>query len=433
MTLTPWGRADELRARKLPPGPATPKDLVERNQRERLMGATVAAMAEKGYAATRVADILEIAGVSRNAFYRQFANKQDCFLATLEAIAVMTGRVVRNAYEKADGPWDKRLEAAFVAITELTVQHPAAARIGLVEVYAAGPEALDYLEGIDRRVERVILEELRESPERAEMPREIVRAVLGGLRKVMHTRVREGRERELPALVPGLLDWALSYRTPPQRLKRPRKPPKHLAAQRPPPDDARQRILYAVTDIVAEKSYHDMAITEIADRAAVSLTTFYVHFRGKEDAFLATLADAQRRVSEATLPVFLAAKDWPRSISAGARAFFGFLATDPTTAQLGVVGVWATGPAALDLRAQGMANFSALLDEGYRQYPGASLATAEAIGASVDALLFDKLRRTGAERLYEVAPTAAFITLAPFVGSEQAAEIANLEPPKVFA
>jgi AcrR family transcriptional regulator len=431
MTMTPWGRADELRERKLSPGPGTARPVVERSQRERLMGATVAVVAEKGYAATRVADLLEVSGVSRNAFYKLFENKQQCFLATLEGVAQATGEVVMDAYTSAEGSWDERLGSAFETLAKLCVVQPAAARIGLVEVYAAGPEALEYLEAIDARIMRVIHHALKESPERAEMPREVLVAILGGLRKIMHTRLREGRERELPALVPGLLEWALSYRTPSQRLKRPRKPPAALAAKRPAPDDSRARILYAVTDLVAEKGYPDMAITEIADRARVSLSTFYVHFKGKEDAFLATLADAQRRVLEATLPYYLAAGDWPHAISAASRAFFGFLATEPTTAQLGGVGVWATGPAALDQRAQGMAGFGAQLDEGYRQYPGAGLVAAEAIGASVDALLYAQLRAKGAERLYEIATAAAFIALAPFVGSEDASVLANAEPPKV--
>jgi len=428
MTLTPWGRADELRMRQLPPGPSKDRVAVERNQRERLMGATVAAVAELGYEATRVADVLELAGVSRNAFYAHFDNKQECFLATLDAVATMAGAAVLDRYRNAEGAWHERLAAAFELMAEMVVAQPAAARLGLVEVYAAGPEALERLEAIDRRVEKTVLEALSESPERVAMPREIVRAILGGLRKIMHTRVREGREAELPGLVPELLEWALTYRSPPQRLRRPRKPPAELVAKRPEADDGWRRMLYAVTELVAEKGYPAMTITEIAEGAGVSLTTFYAYFSGKEEAFLATLADAQERLLSATLPIFKAAKDWPHGVSAGLHAFFAFLATDATTARLGVMAVWATGPRGLDLRARGMAAFSALLDEGYRNYPETKRAAGEAIGASIDALLYDYLRRKGADRIYEIAPTAAFIALAPFVGSEAAAEVANAKP-----
>ena len=60
MVRTPWGNADQLRGRMLPPGPGRPREEVARNQRERLFGAMVACVAEKGYEATTVADLLEL-------------------------------------------------------------------------------------------------------------------------------------------------------------------------------------------------------------------------------------------------------------------------------------------------------------------------------------------------------------------------------------
>jgi Bacterial regulatory proteins, tetR family len=72
---TPWGSADELRERRLHPSNGMSREEVARNQRERLFGAMVAAVAEKGYEASTVADALELSGVSRSAFYEHFANK----------------------------------------------------------------------------------------------------------------------------------------------------------------------------------------------------------------------------------------------------------------------------------------------------------------------------------------------------------------------
>jgi AcrR family transcriptional regulator len=76
------------------------REEVERNQRERLYGAMVASVAEKGYEASTVADLAEVSGVSSRTFYDLFADKRAC------------------------------------------VAQPAAARMVLIEVYAAGPEAL---------------------------------------------------------------------------------------------------------------------------------------------------------------------------------------------------------------------------------------------------------------------------------------------------
>ena len=67
----------------LPPGRGTPRDVAERNQRERLFAAMVATVAKKGYEATTVADLVELSGVSRSAFYQHFEGRQACFLATV--------------------------------------------------------------------------------------------------------------------------------------------------------------------------------------------------------------------------------------------------------------------------------------------------------------------------------------------------------------
>jgi AcrR family transcriptional regulator len=231
--------------------------------------------------------------------------------------------------------------------------------------------------------------------------------------------------------MPALFDWMLSYKTPPERLRRPRRVPPEFVAPRPEPGGVRERILVAVIELVAENGYSDVAITDIAARASVSLTTFYAHFDSKEAALLATQADIQTRVFTTTAMHFAAAPDWPSAVRASGRAFIGFLATDPALAHFGGVEVWAASPAGLDLRAQGMAVFSTLLEDGFRQYPDTNPVAAEAIGATVDALLFNWLRREGAERLYEIAPTGAFIALAPFLGTQRACEVANSEPANI--
>src|SRR3954453_9402858 len=52
-------------------------------------------MAEKGYVATSVADVLRAAKVSRETFYEQFDSKEDCFMSALEAA---TGVVLAQAF-----------------------------------------------------------------------------------------------------------------------------------------------------------------------------------------------------------------------------------------------------------------------------------------------------------------------------------------------
>ncbi len=74
--------------RKLPPGPSgRSREEVEQDQRARLHAATVELVTERGYADTRVADLIAFAGVSRRKFYECFGSKQACMLASFERIA----------------------------------------------------------------------------------------------------------------------------------------------------------------------------------------------------------------------------------------------------------------------------------------------------------------------------------------------------------
>src|SRR6476661_2237315 len=139
MTMTPWGDATQMRARRLRPGPGADPAAVTRNQRERMYAATVAAVAENGYQGTRVADIVKLSGVSRSAFYKHFDDKLDCFLATL-AYAQLAEHYDREL------PGEERLRAVADALLDLLLEQSAAARLCLVEVYAAGPRAVERLD-----------------------------------------------------------------------------------------------------------------------------------------------------------------------------------------------------------------------------------------------------------------------------------------------
>jgi|SRR5215218_327868 len=428
MTKTPWGQADELRSKRLPPGPTRPREEASANQRERLLGATVSVVAEKGYEHTRVADLVATSGVSRSAFYKHFANKHDCFLATLDALTDLAAPSLFESFRDAPGRWDERLESMLQTLVASVAAQPAAARVVWVEGYAAGPDAVERIEQFDGKVEDIVIEALGESPEHAGLPRDVVRAVCGGLRKIVNTRVREGRENELFDLVPDLVRWSLSYETPDVRLRRPRKPPPGLVERPAAPGGARERILAAVTEIVAEGGYPTMKITEIASRAAVSLTTFYDDFEGKEDAFVAAIERGLERTFGATVLVYQSADDWPHAVASALHAFFAVYSFDPALGHLGGVGAYEGGEPAMKSRDESIRAFYPFLEKGFELAPETPRIVPEAIGASIYALMTHQVRNRGGARLYEIAPTAAFLALAPFIGSVEAARIANEKP-----
>ena len=133
------------RGRALPRGPhKLSREEVARSQRERLLEATTAAVAENGYVATSVADILKRAGVSRTTFYEMFRDKQDCFLAAYRAQAELVASVMEAALAPGYAPDEpvERLDRLLRVYLEGLRLQPALARVFLVEVYAAGPEAI---------------------------------------------------------------------------------------------------------------------------------------------------------------------------------------------------------------------------------------------------------------------------------------------------
>ena len=72
--------------RRLPRGRhALAPEQVLADQRARLLAAVPGVVAEHGYEAMSVADIVKRAAVSRNAFYKNFSDKQECFAIAHEA------------------------------------------------------------------------------------------------------------------------------------------------------------------------------------------------------------------------------------------------------------------------------------------------------------------------------------------------------------
>jgi AcrR family transcriptional regulator len=424
MTRTPWGDTEELRGRRLTPGHRLPRDEVDRIQGERLMGAMVAAVAERGYETTTVAHVVGLSGVSRTAFYRLFANKQECFTATFDAIVELAMDSLSRAWEQA-GSWDERLLAVLETFVEVVVAQPAAARVCLLDVYVAGPEALSHADQALETFERMILRTFAESPERAGVPPLMVRGIVGGIREVISSRLLRGEAESLPALVPELWRWALTHTNPPEPIRtrtvRKALPP----SPRFVAHDQAERIAAAVATIAARKGYAAMTIEEIVAEAATSLRTFYNHFQTKEDAFLAAYDVGLAQAFAAALPPYQRATGWRLGCRALAEALLTYLTVEPDWARMQVVEALAAGSRGMERRNNGIAAFSLLLQPGYEEAGDLPPIAAEATSGGIFTLIYDDIRRRGTDRLLELQPITTFFGLTPFIGPAEAAAIAN--------
>jgi AcrR family transcriptional regulator len=185
--------------RRLPRGThGLDPSLVAASQRTRLLEAVGRAVAEKGYAATTIDDIVRGAGVSKKTFYEHFQDKLGSFLAAYEAASDELYEHVRAAQDGADD-WEDRTRAGIHAYLRWLAAEPALARVFLIEIAAAGPEALARRERLrDRYAQR-----MRELQEEASVPEEIFHAVVAAADDLVVRRLRE--DRDLLELEPILL------------------------------------------------------------------------------------------------------------------------------------------------------------------------------------------------------------------------------------
>lgn len=209
---------DHGRAAPLAPGRAPqplprgrhglPRRFIVHNQRERMLVAVAEAVAEQGYAATTVADIIARARLSRRTFYEHFSDKEECFLAAYDAVVEQLLAGVGHAYEQADS-WPQKVHEGLRAFLAALAAEPAFASMCIVEVVAAGPEA----RGRRDAAMRVFVDFLE--PGRAEAPKSIAvpalaaEIVVGGIYEVIYNRLVNDAADELLEMLPELLYAAL--------------------------------------------------------------------------------------------------------------------------------------------------------------------------------------------------------------------------------
>ena len=187
-----------------PDAAAAPARGAAPGHRERLTGGLAAAIAEKGYAATTIADVVRHARVSKRTFYEHFADKEECFLALYSETSDELLELIAEAAADGAGAWGERIEAAARAYFERVAERPSLIRAALVEIQAAGPRARALRREVLRRYAE-LLRSLSEAaaaddPSLRPLSPALATAVVGGLDELMLEAVEEGREAGLAGL-----------------------------------------------------------------------------------------------------------------------------------------------------------------------------------------------------------------------------------------
>lgn len=182
-----------------------PREFVVSSQRDRLLDSMAQACAEKRYAEVSVADIVSRARVSRSTFYEIFPDKEACFLAAYDAIL---GRFVTEVIKACQDPeltWPEMIERGIATSLSFLAAEPAFARMCIVDMFSAGPSALErYLSAV--RLIAAFVDQGREMmPGRKEVPQSISSMVVGGAAVVIRAEIVDERTEFLPNVGPDLL------------------------------------------------------------------------------------------------------------------------------------------------------------------------------------------------------------------------------------
>jgi AcrR family transcriptional regulator len=184
------------------------REQVATQQRDRILAATVDVVAERGYPATRVVDIIERAQVSRKTFYELFRDKEDCFLHAFDVAAGALMYVTNQGYESApDAPWAERVRLGLANFLQIIADRPTAAKVCIVEVLAAGPKALARRDSVMRQFTEYIERGRVETS--VVLPQMTSIALVGGIYELLYSEILHGATAQLPARLPDILYWVV--------------------------------------------------------------------------------------------------------------------------------------------------------------------------------------------------------------------------------
>lgn len=420
----------------------------------------------EGYAAASVAKVIAAAGVGRVTFYGEFADKDECFLASYDTLVRRALERVRRTGRGQE--YQAAPRAGLSSLLKMLEAEPEAGWGMLFEPPGGGPElrarSRQVIE-VSAALERFLADAPSDAP-RLEIP---ALALIGGVRQVIARRVRRVEYDVLPTLTDDLLAWMDSYAlaadegpgaaflkrgsglrdrdaqpasdeqarsrardaragasqaAAAQRLPRGRRKQRESFVNR----QLRERILGATAEMAMLKGYTEMTVADIVGCAGIGRDVFYVHFRDKQDAFLAAQQHNLQDHLSSSAASFFAAATWPERIWKGLWTVTQIIAADPALAHLWLVESFAAGSAAIQHTEEMMVICTLYLQEGYHYRAEAARLPqlcSEAIVGALYEIIYHEIDEGRGARVGELLPELAYIAIAPFTGARQAAELIN--------
>lgn len=186
--------------------PELPREFVAAHKRRRIMDAIAELTAEKGYEATKIADIVRRAGVARKTLYDNFEGKEEVFLAAFDAAVDDAMTRIEAACAGVEG-WEDRVQAGLAAFLDYVAEKPALARMCTIEVLSATPAATQRYE---EATQRFVALTKRTVPHDDRLPDTIEETLVGGVAWIVYQQIRRDETETAPALLPELSEFMLA-------------------------------------------------------------------------------------------------------------------------------------------------------------------------------------------------------------------------------
>jgi AcrR family transcriptional regulator len=198
--------AEEVSSARAPLPHAPTLSLVSPAKRQQILQGMLEAVGAEGYDATSVRTVLDRTGAYRQAFYDNFGDKEDCYLAAFDA-GMERVEALTVAAAAVEQTWLGQLRAGLGAFLDFLDAEPDVGRALVVEVHAAGEEAMaKRAEALDRITEFVDLG--REEME-AEVPPPIAaEGIVAGIHAIVHSRLATKEDGGYRDLLPDFMYFA---------------------------------------------------------------------------------------------------------------------------------------------------------------------------------------------------------------------------------
>ena len=197
----------------------------------------------------------------------------------------------------------------------------------------------------------------------------------------------------------------------------------------------RARIIAALAQETAEKGYRAVTVADVVKRAGIARNTFYENFGSKEDCFLAAQEHAMSTALERVVEAAGEIDDWPRRVHAGLTAFLTYVGEEPALARTCMVEALSAGPASVKHYEDSQQAFVSLFKLGRDvSSQGADLPETleEALIGGVFWIVYQRLTGPEPHRIGELLPELTEFILMPYLGPDEASEIATGDSGREF-